>query len=139
MFQKFTLGFSLIVGLAAGLVISYFGLNTVLAKGLSLLHRDALQRLANFQDQAMAMSDDALQLRSLLESFRWKGDAEVFQKVTKARATLAGSVDFGEKVEAAQALEGALLDSAAAWKAAGEKNRDIAANYYWQEWGRRWN
>jgi hypothetical protein len=139
MFRKFTLGFNLVVGLALGLVISYFGLNFIFAKGLELLRRDAFEHFAIYEDQAIAMADDSLKLQPLLAGLGWRGSSPVFADIEKSRARMAGALDFTEIVRGGEDLEKALMDSARLWKEVGAKDKKISANFYWQEWGRQWN
>lgn len=139
MSQKWSTGFSVILGLAIGLIVAYFGLTTIFARGLSLLHHQAEERLAVAEDQFSGMADECLELRKTLLAMGYTPPAAPFLKVEKSRSDLVGADEFNDKVKAAEALETGLMDVVGVWKKAGQSRKKIGSNFYFQEWGRQWN
>jgi hypothetical protein len=139
MASKWSTGFSVVVGVTLGLVVSYFGLNYVFAKGLTLLVNQASSRMAVLEDQMQGMADESLEMRHLLLNQGFKPSPGPFQAIEKSRAVMAGTLDLNEKISSAEDLEAGLLASLEEWKKAGKARKKIASNFYWQDWGRRWN
>jgi hypothetical protein len=136
--QKVTSGFSVLVGLAIGIFIAYFGLKAIFTLGMKMMRRDASEHFALVEVRLQRMADGALELEKVIADLGWKGSKRTFLEVENLRSLLAGNEDLTKKAEWAVELEHQLLDAQDLWEKVGARTPKIARDYYYQEHVRWW-
>ncbi len=138
MLERLTNTLSVLIGLALGLVISFFGLKFVLREGLKMVRSDAVASFQVVETRLQGMADMSLELQKRLAGLGWDKGTPVFRQVERDRSLLAGHAGLEEDVDWAEGLEGGLLRVPGLWSQAGERSRRVAGDFWWQDFGRRW-
>lgn len=138
MLERVKFSLSSLLGLALGICLALPLFWVGVKHGVASLRKGALNAFEPVERRQQAMADEALKLEVLVKNKGLKLPKADFAKIELLRSRLAGSGDFGDKIELSQDLERALVNVETLYAQLMKQNAAAAKSPFLREFGMNW-